>query len=338
MNGSTWQLARRLGITDVRGFVLPIVQSLAIGISFVAVLLVGYHAPHPHDARIDVVGGVAQSMVFDETLQRDQPGAFQVVHAVSLDAAIEALREGRTFGVVDLSTPTTTLFYAGAQGPTVNNTVTAAVTPIARQSGALPAVIDEVPMGTNDAAGLPIFYLVFGVVLSSYIFAISSVNLGARLSPSAHWLNCGIFAILMAASAVGIARFGTGTISSHSLVIGLLLGLLSLAVASGTALLVNASRLWGSLAATVVLITLANASGGVLPGPFLPAWLAVLREILPMGVALTGIRSATYFGSTSVVSTGVILLLWAVLPIVILQLAVIRPKASSRARPDRQPA
>ncbi|WP_152626219.1 hypothetical protein [Acidithrix ferrooxidans] len=46
---------------------------------------------------------------------------------------------------------------------------------------------------------------------------------------------------------------------------------------------------------------LASASRGLLPAPWLPRWLGALRGLLPMSVALTGIRDAVYFSGVGVI-------------------------------------
>lgn len=58
---------------------------------------------------------------------------------------------------------------------------------------------------------------------------------------------------------------------------------------------------FGATISTVVLVTLASASGGLLPAPWLPSWLGALRGLLPMGVALSGVRDAVYLGGTGVI-------------------------------------
>jgi hypothetical protein len=40
----------------------------------------------------------------------------------------------------------------------------------------------------------------------------------------------------------------------------------------------------------------------VLPGEFLPEWLAALRAVLPLGAALSGIRDVVYFGGGHVLT------------------------------------
>lgn len=69
--------------------------------------------------------------------------------------------------------------------------------------------------------------------------------------------------------------------------------------------------------ATVVLGALASASGGLLPAPWLPRWLGALRGLLPMSVALTGIRDAVYFSGVGVIHAQSVLSAWSVVPVVL---------------------
>jgi hypothetical protein len=177
------------------------------------------------------------------------------------------------------------------------------------------------PLLPNDTSGLPLFYLVFGVVIASYLFALSSVSVGRRLSPAGHWALAALLALLLAGSSSAIARFGTQTIVAHATIVVVILFLLSLGVGAGTAMFLSTFRTFGATMATVVLVTLGSASGGLLPAPWLPSWLGVFRGLLPMGVALTGIQDAVYFGSDGVVRALVVLAAWSVVPVVLIAIA-----------------
>jgi ABC-type multidrug transport system permease subunit len=96
------------------------------------------------------------------------------------------------------------------------------------------------------------------------------------------------------------------------------------AVSSATYLCLAASRVAGStlaiaiaiaIAITFAFVVLGSAFGGLLPGPFLPDWLALLHPVLPMGAAFTGIRDHVCFGGSHTLAAAVALITWAIVPI-----------------------
>ena len=305
----------RLGVTDLRGFLTPIWQSLIVGLIFVGVLLLGYRSPHPRDVDVDVdvVGPAPAVAALTAQLEASEPGGYVLHPQPDADAGLERLRHGDTYAVLNLS-GTPTLQYAGASGPTVTVALTRTFTPLLGSAGRPLSGTDVLPAAADDSSGLPVFYLVFGVVLASYLFAITSFTLGAALPARGHWFSAGALAVVLGAGATLIARYWTDSITAHAPHVAILLGLTSLGVSSTTYLCLRASKLAGSLLATIVLIILGTGSGGVVPGNFLPAWLAALRPVLPMGAALSGIRSVAYFGGTGALLTVVVLAAWAIIP------------------------
>ncbi len=312
--GSTWRTH-----VSSRGFGLPIVQATIIAASFVALLLFSTNAPQPRDLPVDLVNGSATPEQVQAQLGAAAEGSISLRTSASLDTSLRRLRVNDTYAVVDLTAATPTVHLAGANGPTVNNTIVALLGAAGVGGAEEFQTVDEVPLGPGDAAGLPIFYLVFGVVLASYLFAIGSVNLGNGLTPAAHWASAAIFAVIAATVTTTIAGVGTGTITTRHVHVAVILAAASFATSATSALCLRASKAWGTVIATVVLITLGNASGGLLPGEFLPPWIAPFRNLLPMGIALTGIRDATYFGGHDLTRVIVSPAIWALASIALMR-------------------
>lgn len=325
-------LRERLGISDLRGFLAPILQSLIVGLIFVGVLLVGYRSPHPRNVDVDIVGPSPVVAAMARQLAAADPGAYVLHLQPSLDAGLQRLRRGSTYGVLDLSGPPS-LQYAGANGPNVTVALTKTFTPLLASSGRPLTTTDVLPAGANDSSGLPLFYLVFGVVLASYLFAINSFTLGSTLPARGHWLSAAALSVLLGWGATLVARYWTHSITAHAAHVSLLLTLTSLGVSSGTYLCLRASKVFGSMLATIVMIILGNGSGGVVPGSFLPAWLAALRPVLPMGAALGGIRNVAYFAGTGSLLTIGVLAAWAIIPL-LLAAAIYRRRNRGRSTAD----
>lgn len=303
----------RLGISDVRSFLTPVWQSLIVGLIFVGVLLVGYRSPHPRGVGVDVVGPAPAVAAVARQLNNAEPGAYVLHLQPTADAGLARLRRGDTYGVLNLS-GAPTLDYAGANGPTVTVALSTTFTALLATAGRTLASTDALPASANDSSGLPLFYLVFGVVLASYLFAITSFTVGAALPARGHWFSAAGLAVLLGVGATLVARYWTHSITAHAPHVVVLLALTSLGVSSATYLCLRASKLFGSLLATIVMIILGSGSGGVVPGNFLPVWLAALRPVLPLGAALGGIRNVVYFAGTGSLLTIGVLAAWAVIP------------------------
>ena len=237
--------------------------------------------------------------------------------SASTTQADRALRRGHVYAIVNL-TGTPTVRYAGAQGPTVFAALVRDVVPsVAAVTRSSPALVDALPLGGDDAAALPLFYICFAVVLSSYLFSITTTTQARRLRAWGHWTSAAALAVSLGLVAALVARFGTHTISAHTATVALVLMLTSLATGATSYLLLRLSSTFGSILGTVVLVILGSASGGVVPGQFLPHWLAALRPVLPMGVSLTTIRDTVYFGGHHLLRGIGVLVLWAVVPLAV---------------------
>ena len=297
---------------DTRGFVIPIAQSIIIGIVFVTVLLVGYRSPAPDHVRVAVVASPAATQSLQRDLDRSRPGGF-VLRAESAVDATAQLRSGTVFGVIEPG-PSARLLYAGANGPTVTASLIGTFGALFAKSGTALTSVDLVPAGINDSAGLPLFYMVFGVVLASYLYVISSFSMARDASAACHLLGGLIVAFVLGLAAALIAGYGTGTIDGNVARVAVILGLVSVAVNSTTYLCLRVAGLAGNLLSTVIVIVLGSASGGALAAQYLPAWLGALRPVLPMGVALDGIRRVVYFGDVDPLLCVAVLVGWVVVP------------------------
>lgn len=334
------RLTHALGASDTRGWLTPVWQSLLVGTVFVAVALAGFHNPHARNVTVDVTGPAPAVRALSMVVGRSHPGEFHFQVQGNRSAGVTRLRSGRTLGVLDLG-PQPTLTYAGANGPTVTIALTRSLVSAAAvvTGGRALVTADVLPLRTDDSAGLPLFYLAFGTVLASYLFSITSNVVSGSLTAQGHWTSAAALAVALALIATGIARYGTRSIGSEAPSVALLLMLASLGTSSATWLCLRAFRSFGSIIGTVVLVILGSASGGVLPGPFLPSWLSVLRPALPMGAALGGIRDTTYFGGHHLGSALLVLTAWAVLPVLLARRLQPRaaPAADRRSRTGRAP-
>ena len=311
------RVERALGITDRHGWLLAWWQALVVGSVFVTVSLVGYHSPHPRHVPVAVIGPAPVARQLEARVDAAAQGAYQFHGFGSARQADGALRRGQVYAILDL-TGSPAVRYAGAQGPTAFAALVRDVVPsVAAVTRSSPALVDALPLGDDDAAALPLFYVCFAVVLSSYLFSITTTTQARRLRAWGHWTSAAALAISLGLVAALVARFGTHTVSAHTATVALVLMLTSLATGATSYLLLRLSSTFGSILGTVILVILGSASGGVVPGQFLPQWLAWLRPVLPMGVSLTTIRDTVYFGGHHLTRGIGVLVLWAVLPLLV---------------------
>ena len=174
------RVQRALGITDRYGWFLGWWQAFVVGTAFVVISLIGYHSPQPRDVPVAVIGTPSQVAEVQGAVEEADPGAYALSSRSVADAA-QALHRGEVYAVIDLSGKPT-IRYAGAQGPTVFAAlVRTLVPPVSATTGGAPALVDTLPLGANDAAALPLFYLSFAVVLASYLFSITTTNQARKL-------------------------------------------------------------------------------------------------------------------------------------------------------------
>ena len=72
----------------------PLLMCVGMGLAYLG----AFHAPEPHDLRVDIVGSGPTTQVLAQTLQNKGAGALDVRTVADRDTAASALREQRSFG------------------------------------------------------------------------------------------------------------------------------------------------------------------------------------------------------------------------------------------------
>ncbi len=319
-------ISRATGQSNRRVYWVPIAQSFVLGVVFVWVLMSSTAAPAPRAAPLDITGDARSISTALRALEQIAPGAYDL-RVTTSPAGEQHLLAGTTFGLLSV-TDTIGLEYAGANGPAVTTALLRTMPQLAKALGLPFSARDIRPLAPNDSGGLPLFYLVFGIILASFLFSVSSFTLASSLPRRGHWTGAILLAIGLGVTATLIARFVTHTIEADAGIVAVLATLASLGVSSATYLCLAASRVAGSTLAAIAFVVLGSASGGLLPGPFLPGWLALLRPVLPMGAAFTGIRDHLYFGGSHALPAAVALITWAIVPICLAEILTRRRHTS----------
>jgi hypothetical protein len=159
-----------------------------MAIAFVTIFLAALHNPKPHGLSIAVVGTEQVNSQVAQAFAKASPGSFDVRSYDTVEDAADALRSRDVYGVMDFTAGRTVhISYAGANGVGVTSAVEAALTATAAQLGHPATTTDAVPLPSGDSRGLSVFYFLFGLALSAFLFAMTlhqvaaGASLGVRL-------------------------------------------------------------------------------------------------------------------------------------------------------------
>jgi len=235
----------------------------------------------------------------ERALDTDLPGGFRFTAVADPAAADRAVRDRDVYAALDLTRPGTAhILLAGANGTAVTQTVTTAFTGAAKQLGASTTVSDLVPLPSGDSRGLVVFYYVFGLALSSFLFAsffhqsAAGASLGVRMAmPLA-------FAVVVGAGLAVIADIGFGALAGHPWQVAALSAMISYAVCITTFALTRLLHSAGIAVAAALFTIIGNATGGgALNWHFLPGGWRWVSQLLPTGAGVTSLLNVQYFDS-----------------------------------------
>ncbi len=295
---------------DVKGTLLPVAVGLLIGSIFVSVFLAAFHDPRPHGLPVAVVGS-PQLQAQAERISAAGEDAFSIrTYATAADASAAVQRADVYGAVITSAAGRPSLVVAGAQGNGVTSTLQQAFSPLAGPSAPL-AVEDVAPTSAGDSRGLSVFYTAFGVVLAGFLFGLTSMQTAPRLPSRLRAASLVGFSTVIGLAVAAIVEPAYGSLPAPYALTAVVAGLLALAVATTTVMLLRVFGRAGTFVAAIVLLIAGNAtSTGVLPAQYLPGWLEPLAGWLPAGVAVRALRGAAYFDDDGVRSGLLVLLLW----------------------------
>ncbi|GHG53862.1 ABC transporter permease [Streptomyces griseocarneus] len=282
-----------------KGVLLPVAVVLAIGTIFVSVYLAAFHAPRPHDLPVAVVGTQQEAQRIEEGLESALPGGFDVRPYAGESAAREAVEHRRVYAayLTGRGHDAPKLLFAGANGPSVTGTLTGAFGPVAGASGHRLAQEDVLPASAGDTRGLSIFYAAFGLVLAGYLFGMMTYQAAPALRLRQRMASLALFGVLGGVIIALLAgSTGFGALPGSFVGIAGITALMAMAAGGATMVFIKWTGSAGAGLASVVLLTLGNAtSGGVMPAPYLPGWLHPLSDVLPVSAGVRAIQGLAYF-------------------------------------------
>ena len=290
----------------------PLVIGLAVAAAFVTVFLAALHHPEPHGLPVAVVGPRPAVTAVEGALDKQQPGGFRFTAYPDSASAAHAVSTRDIYGALDLSRPGAAhITLAGANGPGVTQTLTLAFTGAAQHLGVPATVTDTTPLPSGDSRGLAVFYYVFGLALSAFLFAMAFHQNAAGASLLVRLTVPLLFAVLTGVLLTAISDAGFDAVAGHPWKVAALSAAISYAVAAATMALTRIFHGPGIGLAGLLFIVIGNAtSGGALNWHYLPGGWRWISQMMPGGAGVTGLLDVEYFGSRHLGPVLLVLALW----------------------------
>jgi hypothetical protein len=294
----------------VRAWLQPAIVGLIIVSAFVGLYVGLQRNPQPHGVPLAVTGQQlateVQQTLGDRVDVHEAADAASARSAVLHRDAVAALGPDRN-GALRLD-------VAGANGLSTTNSVTGLAATYANQAGQHLQTADIVPLAKFDSRGLCGFYVAFGVTLAGFVIAQNTLGLGQVLSLRQRLLLIWGFSAACGTVAAAIAGPVLGALPAPFLPLAGTLALLTAAAAFTTMLLGTWLGVLGVPVATLLLLTVGNATSGATTGVvLLPGLARIVSGLLPPGAAVRAVADLSYFGGAHVAGPLITLALWAVL-------------------------
>ncbi|WP_170152022.1 ABC transporter permease [Subtercola boreus] len=151
---------------------LPLFFIVAFCLCYVA----AFHAPHPHDVPVGIVGSAQQ---FESDLDRTAPGVVSVESLATVDEARAAVLSGRV--AVAFEPATSTIYKASAHQYQVAALLPVIITPALQSENITPTTVDLAPLPPYDEYGTVSMYLMLAWCIGGYMVAMFIGLMGAPL-------------------------------------------------------------------------------------------------------------------------------------------------------------
>ncbi|WP_327111277.1 hypothetical protein OG206_01375 [Streptomyces sp. NBC_01341] len=317
-----------------RAWLQPGLIGLTILAAFIAAYIGLQRDPRPHDLPVSVAGGrLAQEV------RRALGPSLHVIEVPTPAAGREALERREVVASLSLSSSGSSgalhLDVAGANGQSTTGIVTGLVRAYAHGSDQRLTVDDVVPLVKYDARGLAGFYLSFGVTLAGFV--VGQIVLGATsVLPLRHrFVLIAVFSAAAGILAAILAGPVFGAVPAPVIRLAIVLALLAAAAAFTTLALGAYMGPIGVPVATLILLTLGNAtSGAVIGANLLPGPARYISAALPPGAAVRAIGNLSYFDGTTMLMPMITLAIWVVGAALLVAVRSRMPAKRSSGRPS----
>lgn len=297
--------------------VTPLLMCIGMGLAYLG----AFHAPEPHDLRVDVVGSGVNAQVLAQTLQDKGNGALDVRTVPDRAAATEHLRTQHSYGAF-LPGSSPELMVATASSDTTATVVQKVFTEVAAEQGAPLKVTDVAPKAAGDPTGQGIFFLLVAVSIGSYA-SVAVVGGAGGVLPLR--LRAALAAgMSLVVSLIGVAFAGPvfglvdhGFVGLWAMAWLYSAGILLIGVGLHTFL-----KRWTTLGVMVLFVMLNfTSSGGIFRPEVQPGFFGALHSFWNGAGFVEGLRSHVYFGGYGLGRDVLVLALWLVAGIVMTGIA-----------------
>ncbi|MFD3567358.1 hypothetical protein [Streptomyces sp. NPDC058667] len=284
----------------------PLLMCVGMGLAYLG----AFHAPAPHDLRVDVVGSGPTAQILAQTLQDKGAGALDVRTVADRDTAVTALREQGSFGAyVPGEKPE--LLIASASSDTSAMAVEKVFTKVAAGQDAPLKVTDVAPVASGDPTGQGVFFLLVALSIGAYASVAVIGGAGAALPMRVRVLLAAgmslvvsLIGTLFAGPAFHLVDQGLGGVWALSWLYAA--GILLVGVGLHTFL-----RRWTTLGVMVLFVMLNfTSSGGIYRPEFQPGFFGALHAFWNGAGFIEGVRGHVYFGGHALGGHVLVLALW----------------------------
>ncbi|MGP3635262.1 hypothetical protein ACTU45_18150 [Streptomyces sp. 24-1644] len=325
--------------------VTPLLMCVGMGFAYLG----AFHAPAPHDMRVDVVGSGPSAQVLAQTLQDKGDGALSVRTVADRATAEDHLSTQASYGAY-LPGKSPELLVASASSDTSATVVEKVFTRVAAEQGEPLTVTDVAPSADGDATGQGIFFLLVVLSIGSYASVAVIGGAGAAL---ALWIRAALAAgaslvvsvigMALAGPVFGLVDHGLGGLWAMAWLYSA--GILLIGVGLHTFL-----KRWTTLSLMVLFVMLNfTSSGGIFRPEVQPGFFGALHSFWNGAGFVEGVRSHVYFGGHALGGHLLVLTLWFVAGLALMGMAgraeaqrrravvAPAPPIAEGARPEERP-
>ncbi|MGW1427611.1 hypothetical protein ACWD6K_03175 [Streptomyces sp. NPDC002431] len=298
-------------------FVTPLLMCIGMGLAYLG----AFHAPEPHDLRVDVVGSGARAQVLAQNLQDRSDGALSVRTVPDRATAADHLRTQTSYGAY-LPGSRPELLVASASSDTSATVVEKVFTKVAAERGAPLKVTDTAPTADGDPTGQGIFFLLVALSIGSYASvaviggagAVLALRIRAALAVVTSFV-VSVIGVVFAGPLFGLVDQGLGGLWAMAWLYSA--GILLIGVGLHTFL-----KRWTTLGLMVLFVMLNfTSSGGIFRPELQPGFFASLHSFWNGAGFVEGVRSHVYFEGHGLGGHVLVLGLWLVVGLVMVGLA-----------------
>ncbi|MFJ3253733.1 hypothetical protein ACIPK9_12730 [Streptomyces sp. NPDC086771] len=298
-------------------FVTPLLMCIGMGLAYLG----AFHAPEPHDLRVDVVGSGPSAQVLAQTLQDKSDGALSVRTVPDRAEAVNHLRTQASYGAY-LPGEHPELLVAGASSDTSATVVEKVFTKVAAGQGEPLKVTDTAPTADGDPTGQGIFFLLVAVSIGSYASvaviggagAVLALRIRGALAVAAS-LVVSVIGVVFAGPLFGLVDHELGGLWAMAWLYSA--GILLIGVGLHTFL-----KRWTTLGLMVLFVMLNfTSSGGIFRPELQPGFFASLHSFWNGAGFVEGVRSHVYFDGHALGGHVLVLALWFVAGLALMGLA-----------------